>query len=137
MRKNRKRVGAASTVLPEMVLPERLFQYHAPMPQVPVLLILLLAMVALAITPDVSMPQSKTLAIVFPEMVSPLSSPMSMPSSVSVWCNGVRTPSHLPSMTLSTIRLSDPNWLTTSAAEKAEPRVWLTMLLFENTTRFE
>jgi hypothetical protein len=86
-----------------MVLALRLFQNQPPIPQKPVRVISLLLIVAFAIIPVVSIPQSKRLEIVFPDTVSPLSSASRMPSSVSVCPD----PAHFPSMTLPTMRFPE------------------------------
>src|SRR5207249_780507 len=116
-----------------MVLALRLFQYHPPIPQKPVRVMLLLLIVAFAITPVVSMPQSKTLDMVFPDTTSPLSSPITTPSSVSVWPE----PAHFPSITLPTNLLSLPKVLPIIAPANADPRAELTSVLDESTTRCE
>ena len=126
-------MGTSVATLPEMVLALRLFQNHPPIPQTPVRVMLLLLIVAPVINPTVSMPQSKTLEMVFPDTVSPVSSKSRTPSSVSL----TGAPDHFPSMTLPTIWLPEPERLPINVPVYDPPRVWLTSVLFEITTRCE
>src|ERR1700750_2828627 len=101
MRKKWKSSGTVSAVLPEMVQPRRLFQYHPPIPQKPVRVMVLLLKVVWATTPDVSIPQSNRLDMLFPEIVSDDSSLIPIPSSACIWPE----PTHFPSMTFPVIWL--------------------------------